>query len=538
MIFLKRNLTFILFLSILLVAIFLQLWKINTIPFGLNNDAAWEGSAAIAILNGNLFDYLPYAAEGWRGEGIIRTIVSFLMLIFGNNPITIRLSTVIFGIGLTIAAFILIRKLFDDRLALLTSFFIATSGWLITFSKTGWRAVTVPLFTTFLFYFFFKGLGTKKIIYFALAGAFLSTVSLYTYDAARVVPLFFIFWLIIELLTRRSFLKTYGKHLVFLFVSCFIFSLPMFIYAVNNFENFKSRSDFLFVGNEIEKVGNLSPLLNNINASVFLFNEKANGNDFFIFEPLVDKPVSWLLPFGFIITFYFSIFRKSKKHFFMLCWFIASLIPGILSTPNGNRAIGAIPSVYFFAAVGLLYPLQFISDRLPKYKLKYFTTGLILLFSVYTFFITYRDYLGPKRRELRGFYPETLVTTKYIKTIWDDYDIYLTDNYPRELLTYYLYRKGNPFVKNYNWIENSTAFLNIGTNQTLAGDNNYQNILGESTSINKKGLAFFMFATPENELIAKQLMKKYPKSNKFLLWYYNDNIIKRPASLVVLIPKR
>lgn len=533
MIVIRKNYVRILFLTVLVIAIFFRFWKIGTIPYGFNNDAIWEASAAIEILKGNISLYLPYATEGWRGEGIIRLVVAIIMIFIGNNPVSVTISTAIFGVALVIGIFFLLRQLFNWKIAILTSFFIASSGWHITFSKTGWRAVTVPFFTTFLFYSFFKGLETKKIIHFVLAGTFLSIVSLYTYDGARIVPLFFIFWLIVEIFSRRSFLKTYRKHLVFLFISCFVISLPMLFYASTNWQNFISRSDFLFVGHQIENAGSISPLIKNITTSFLLFNIKANGNDFFIFEPLLDKPVSWFLPLGFLITCYCVFIKKNKNYFFIFCWFLASLIPGILSVPNGNRAIGAIPSVYFFVAVGILYPLQFISDRLPKYKLKYFTAGLILLFCAYTFFVTYRDYLGPEKRELKGFYPETLITANYIKTIWDEYDIYLTDNYPRELLTYYLYRKGyDTFTKNYTWLESNTAFLNLETNQILTMGNNNQNILGKSTSINKKGLAFFMFAIPENELVAEQLMKKYPKSNKFYLWYDNDNI-HRPAALVV-----
>ncbi|MEK9175879.1 MAG: glycosyltransferase family 39 protein [Patescibacteria group bacterium] len=513
---LKKNSTFFLFLSVLTIAVFFRFWKIETIPYGLNNDAAWEGLAAIEILKGNISNYLPYAAEGWRGEGISRLLTAFFMTLFGNNPVTIRLATDIFGVGLVIAVFFLIKRLFNEKLALLTSFFIAISGWHITFSKSGWRAVTVPFFTTLLFYFFFRGLESKKRIHFILSGVMLSLVSLYTYDAARIIPVFFITWLVFESLSKKSFLKNYGKQIFALFISAFIVSLPMLYYALNNWENFTSRSNFLFVGNEISKAENISPLINNIITSALLFNVSGNGNDFFIFEPLVDKLVSWLLPIGLIITIYFIIIKKDKKYFFMLIWLISSLVPGILSVPNGNRAIGVIPSIYFLAAVGLLYPAQFALKRIKNKIAAHVIYILIFLICASGAISTYHDYLGPNRRELAGFYPETLVITNYIKTVWNNYDIYITDNYPRELLTYYLYKEGkDAFTKNYTWLDNSESFLSLSkTNQN-------------------HGYAFFMFATPENEETAIELKRKFPNSKKFYLWYTNNNIA-RPASLVVL----
>lgn len=518
--FLKKSYLIILFLIVVLIAIFFRFWEIGKIPYGFNNDAIWEASAAIEILKGNSSPYLPYAQEGWRGEGIIRLVVSSLMIFLGNNPLTVPLSTAGFGVGLAIGIFFLLQRLFNWQVAILTSFFISISGWHIAFSRSGWRAVTVPFFTTLLFYFYFKGTESKKRIHFILAGVMLSIVSLYTYDAARVVPIFFAFWLLIEFLSKRSFLKTYWKFLIYLFVSCFIVSLPMIFYALTNWQNFTNRSNFLFVGHEIEKVGNFSPLINNVNTSLFLFNFKANGNDFFIFEPLVDKPLSWFLPIGFIITCFYSAVRRDKKFFFMLCWLLASLIPGILAVPNGNRAIGAIPSIYFLVTIGILYPLKWVSNFFGRYKLGIISTVFILMFCTYAMLLTYRDYLSPYRRELFGFYPETLIVTNYAKTIMNNYNIYITDRHPPELLTYYLYREGqnNAFSRNFTYLGNSQDFLNI-----------------DRTS--EKGLAFFMFVNPQNEFVADQLRSIHNNAEKAYLWYRDDNI-NRPASLVILVPPK
>lgn len=514
----EKNYILILFFIIILIAAFFRLWRINSIPFGLNNDSAWEASAALDILDGNYSDYIPYAAEGWRGEGIIRVIIAGIFLIIGNNPLAIPLSTAFFGIGLIIGNYYLIKKLFDEKLALISSFFIAISGWHIVFSKTGWRAVTVPFFTTLLFYFFFKGLETKKNINFILSGIFLGVVSLYTYDGARAVPIFFLIWLFIESFTKKKFIKEYFKNILVLFISAFVISLPMIFYAFNNFENFKSRSDYLFVGHKIQQENSIIPLFESITKTALTFNVNANGNDFFISEPLVDFPLSILVPIGLLISLYFIVLKREKKYLFILIWLATASLPGILSEPNGNRLIGTIPSIYFLCAVGLFFPVTYFISKLKtdKNNKKIISTSVIITFFVYSMLITYNNYLGENRRDLAGFYPETKVTTDYIKTIWLNYDIYLTDNYPRELLTYYLYKPGtNSFNKNYTWLEYNHEFLEVEKNKN-------------------KGIGFFMFNNPENEYIANQLLKKYPGSNRFYIWYQNDNIY-RAAALVVLV---
>lgn len=537
--YLKKHHDYIVLSIIFLIASFFRLYKLDSIPFGLNNDAAWEGSAAINILHGNIKDYLPYATESWRGEGIIRIIVAFFMQVLGNDPITIRLASVIFGIGLIIPLFLLIKDLFGTKLAALTTFFVAISGWHITISKSGWRAITVPFFATLLFYFYFKGLKTKKLIYFAISGIMLSIGSLYTYDAGRIILPLFIFWVIFSAYTKKGFFSKYKRALTLLFASFLVVSIPMLNYALENRQNFISRSDFLFIGNQIQQAGNLSPLINNIITSVLTFNIKANGNDFFIFRPLVDIPVSLLIPIGFLFCVWKILAKKSINFLFIMFWFLFSMIPGILSAPNGNREIGTIPVIYFFAALGL----NFIVDLIEKvtHLKKNFKTLLVVGFLFLSTFVTYYLYLGPKRLELPGFYPETLIVTNYIKTIWNNYDIYLTDNFPRELLTYYLYKNSrqDAFARNYTWLDNSLGFLNIkSSSQTdiIPGQQYYYSAASDTlTQTNNKGLAFFMFTNLYNEQTAQQLLSMYPQAKKLYLNYINDNI-NRPAILVVLIP--
>lgn len=523
---------------IFLIAVFFRFYKLPTIPFGLNNDAAWEASAALDMLRGNIGPYLPYAAEGWRGEGIIRVLVAFFMLLIGNDPITIRLASNVFGLGLIIPLFILIRKLFDTSLAIITTFFVAISGWHITMSKTGWRAITVPFFSTLTFLFFFKGLDSKRFLDFVLVGVFLALGSLYTYDAGRVLLLLFTAWLLFTTVTTKGFFTTYKKHLAVLLVSFVIFSAPMVYYGVAHWENFTSRSEFVFIGHQIQQARNLSPLWNNIVTAALLFNVKANGNDFFIFEPLVDKPISWLLPIGLLIVLWRVFTSADKRYIFMLLWLFASLIPGIFSIPNGNRAIGAIPSVYFFAAIGILF-ISNIPIRMFKLNKQVITT-IIIIFCVISAYLTYNDYLGPRRRELFGFYPETLIISQYIKTVDNKYNIYIAGRHPPELQTYYLYRKenNNPFSKNSTWLDTSFAFLELATQQkhlVSETQNRFSNVLGTTVNIKKKGMAFFMSTTAEDKTVANQLLQTFKNASKFYLWYDNDTI-HRPASLVVLVP--
>lgn len=505
------------FVFVLLIGFFFRFYRIEDVPFGLNNDASWEGLAALDILRGNIAPYFPYATEGWRGEGLFRLIVAPFTYFLGPIPLVIKLPSAILGFLTLIPLYFLVRQLFSRKLAFITAFLVATSGWHITMSKAGWRCIGVPLFSLAAFYFLFRGLKTKKSLDFILTGVMFAG-SLYTYDAARILPFFFVFWMAILVLTKKVIIKENLRGLTLASVACLIIAFPLLVYAKNHWENFISRGDFLFIGHQIKRTGNLAPFWNNLKNSALLFNYRANGNDFFINEPLVDKPASWLFPLGLLIAV-LKIFKGKKNYLFMLLFLIAFLIPGILSTPNGNRGIGALPAVYFFSALGLVFIVEFLVKFIP---LKKQTISLVIIgiFLTYVSFLTYKDYLGPTRRELFGFYPETYITLNYIKGLQNkaDYDFYFIDNYPRELLTFLLYQPGqkNPFSKNYVWLERNVDLLNV-------------------IKTPQKGVAFVMFDNYFNQNIANALLQKYPNGQKLNLPYKNENIL-RPASIIILAP--
>lgn len=239
------------------------------------------------------------------------------------------------------------------------------------------------------------------------------------------------------------------------------------------------------------------------------------GNDFFIDAPLLDPPVKWLSPIGFVIALWYAVRAKQRRFQFILAWFLVSLIPPLLSVPNGNRAIGTIPTVFFFVSLGAVAIADFFAHAVKKHRrlVQTLIIGFICIFTGGTTFILY---LGPHRMELPGFYPETRVATDYIKSVLDTHDIYITDNFPRELLTYTLYRGGDPFIKNYTWFPQKESMLDITPNVN-------------------RGILFVLFPTEDNMHFTDQLLTRFPHARRFFLPYYTD-VIYRYAAIVVEVP--
>lgn len=519
--FIQTHKSTILLFIVIAIALFFRLYHITTIPYGLNNDAAWEGSAALDILRGHWQNYLPYAAEGWRGEGIVRAMVAMIIPFTGPTPLAIEIPTILLGIALIIPLYFFIRGLFSESLALVTTFFVATSGWDIIMSKSGWRAISVPLVATIVCLSLWNVHKTKRLFWWFIAGLSLA-LSLYTYDAGRVILPFAIVISIYYAITHRGYLQkilTSNKQCmlgVWVALATFsLFSFPIVRYAIRNWDNFIGRSDYLFVGHTIASTDSWKPLWDNVIATISLFTFRGNGNDFFVDQPLLNAPTQWLLPIGIVIALWFGVMKKNKKYLFILLWGLTSLIPALASLPNGNRAIGTIPVVYFLAALAALTTAHWVSGLFKLYT-KVIYILLVSICALITMAVTYTLYLGPHRLELPGFYPETRVVTDFVKSLPNTYSIYLSDNYPRELLTYYLYRDGDPFKKHYTWIEHPQDFLTI------------QRAPNEQ-------LLFIMFANDNNEVVARSLLSHYSSAQKTYLWYHNDEI-QRKAALVIRVP--
>jgi len=187
--------------------------------------------------------------------------------------------------------------------------------------------------------------------------------------------------------------------------------------------------------------------------------------------------------------------------------------------------MGALPFVYILAALPLVAGLDVVG-RLP-YNARLLPEAVVTFILFFALLGTFNQYLGPRRTEVWGLYPETTVVGRYIRQIDARYDSYLTDNYPRDALTYITYQPGDPLVgldqggyplqPHYIWQDSNQQFL-------------------ADTARRGRGLAFFMFSgLPQNDAMLQQLRARYRNAVAFTL-IYHDDIVNRPASLVVLVP--
>ena len=488
----------LLFLAVLAIGVFFRLYKIDTIPPGLNSDAAWNGLHAIRITNG--LDYAPYVAEAWGRETMFHYIIAAFQLLLGPTQLAIQLAAVAVGTATLAAFYLLIRRLIDTRLALIAMLLLSASGWHLTFSRVGWRAILVPLFIALVFFFLAKALEERRMRDFIIAGLALG-LSLDTYDGARMLPFAAAALILYEIAKQPSFIKSHFLHLAAFGVAFLASFAPLGWYAYNNWSDFTFRGRTLWIGSQIEEAGSLEPLFINIKNALLMYNFRANGNDFFLDQPLLDTPVSVFFALGFVV----ALLRfRQRGHFVLLAVMAFSLVVGIASDPNGNRAIGTLLPVTAFAALFLFESWRWLTQAYPRYQ-SMFGVALVavLLFVTYS---TYDSYLGPDRRTQAGFFPDTSVVGRYMHGIAGENAIYVAaGNWPRDTLTYFSYQgEGDPFAREYQYTTEYDQLLRFELSSS-------------------EGIAFIVQSEPRaaNEAF-DTLQERFPAAERDYIWSRND----------------
>ena len=502
----------------------LRLYRVDAVPFGLNHDAAYSGLVALKAIHSST--YIPWSPDPTQGETFFDYWIVALIALIGPVPLAIKGAAAAVGVVTLLGMYLFTRQLLGAKAAAIATFLLAVSGWHLIFSRVGWRMITLPLVEVFAFYFLFRAIETRRRGSFAIAGALLA-LQLDTYLAGRILPVMAALWALIELWRgpdRLALLRGYALAVVgFLLAGASVLA-----FALTNTDAFNARYNSVNIVAEL-LAGNWGPFWQNVQASVGIFTVRANGNDFFVDQPLLDQPARWLFVLGLVIAVWWAA-RRSRRYAFVLFGLVVTLFPGLVSiAPNGNRDSGAMPFVYILAALPLVFGLELVESwrrRLPS-LVRYMPEAAVALILIFGLVSAFTQYLGPNRTELWGFYPETTVVARYIRQIDARYDAYLTDNYVRDALTYITYQPADPMVglessgypmqPHYTWQDSNQQFL---------ADRPRPN----------RGIAFFMFAgLPANTAVLQQLRARYHNAVAFTLMYHDDNI-DRPASLVLLVP--
>ena len=418
-------------LAIIAVAVFFRFYQIRQMPGGLFPDEAANGLDINLMQQGHLQPFYE------RGNG--REALFFYMLwgsvgLFGKGPWQHHIVSALIGALSVCLCFLLARRLFLKKktitpdksreilpfadnvlpglkkpnthtyeifdyeatrhatnIALLAAFLMAVSSWHIVLSRTAFRAVQIPLFSSLTFYFLLcvhQSLSRKKQLFYAfLAGAAFG-LGFYSYIAFRImVPILFMIivwpWLAGGLMRQ---IEKYWKMAILFTAGFIIVIFPLAKYFYEHPGSLVGRAgqvsvfnpDLYSVGGhqlpDKPTVGEVIPVIFEVFKTQMKgfftsgdLNWRSNISGYPFLSPLISPffAIGLILCSIFAIGYFFSPRKRQDwwKYFLLFGWFIGMLLPVVATAegiPHGLRGVGVIPAVFIISAWALSEFVQMI----------------------------------------------------------------------------------------------------------------------------------------------------------------------------------
>lgn len=446
---------------IIILAAALRFYNISGTPPSLNWDEVSHGYNAYSILKTGKDEWGVSFPTIFRAYGDYKLPVyiyatALSEFIFGLNSFSVRLPSVLAGIGSVLFTFLLAGRLFDKRAAFLAALLMAVEPWGLFLSRGAFEA-NLSLFLILAgFYSFIIGLKRHKIL---LLSSLFFGLSLWTYNSSRIfVPLLLV---TLALIYKKELLKVWEKN-----KKLFTFCLPRtgrywsivlfaFFFVPMLWQLFtttgQARYGWVAIIDEgaVSEINNLrsksglSPDLSRLiynKATFFLYRFGQNWFSHFSPDFLFVKggtnyqfnipghgllyPINALF---FIAGIIILLKKQDKISWLLLSWLLLAPIPSSLTreAPHTLRAVTMLPVPMIITALGLNGAL----DRFRRLSVP-LTIAYIVLLSVFVegyltnYFTKYRveyswawqygyqgavDYV----KENYGRYDKVIVTKKY-----------------------------------------------------------------------------------------------------------------------------
>lgn len=410
----------ILLSAVILLAVFLRLYHLSSMPQGLNLDEVSMGYNAYSILKtghdeyGRFFPIFFQSHDDYKPPFIIYAQVIPIALL-GLNELAVRLPSALAGVGAVAFTYLLCLELFPKRrkLALVAAFLLAVSPWHLQFTRTAYEVGIQPLLTTSGLYFFLRGIRTRKVLPFLLSGAILG-LGTHLYTASRVfIPLMIGF---LGLLYYKSFWQQKKlavawviAMLVFLLPTAYLFTQPA---GQTRFKGTNLFQDVVPHQQAVQR--QVDDWLRGDNRSVILFHPEALeylpqitqtyfshlrpdflflGNTHPSTNYVPNTGLLYLWEITTVLAGLYFLFRKFPRRigFVVLGWLLLSQLPAAVTSgvPTSIRATISLPVWQIVSALGLVSLLALIPTKVRLLAILGFTlvAGYFISYYLHMYYI-------------------------------------------------------------------------------------------------------------------------------------------------------
>lgn len=455
---------------IVVIAVLLRFVNISSMPPALNWDEVSHGYNAYSVLTtgkdewGVRFPTIFRAYGDYKLPGYIYA-TGISEKLFGLNEFAVRLPSVLAGIGTVIFTYLLVFELFRNKtLANLSAFLVAVEPWSLFLSRGAFEANLALFFIVSGVYCFVRSIRDSRSHYYLLLFTFLTGLSVWTYNSARVfIPLLILTLLIIYWRELKAGFIKYKKTSAFSILIFALFFVPMFIQLAQPVGQARYGKVSIIDEGAVAKIEEarntsklppvVSRLVNNrvVYFSITFIKNWAshysgsflffNGGTDFQFSIPGRGIIYWIDILPIALGLLWLIKVKSKTNTLMLAWFLLAPIPSALTNeaPQVLRSIVLLPVPMIIAAIGVWETGKWLKTKInvaPKITIAVYVAIIYLFLENYgmTYATTYRENYS---WSWQYGYKQIV---DYAKTHYSDYDkIIVTKKYgePHEFFLFY-----------------------------------------------------------------------------------------------------
>jgi hypothetical protein len=426
-----------------LAALF-RLYQIAQLPPGDGYDPAYYGVDALEILRGARPIFFP---ANFGREALFSYLVAACTLVFGPTALSVHLTAAIVGILTIPAIYLLAEELFAEEAApvrlwgsAVAALMMAVSYWHLNWSRYGVRAILVPLFAAWTIYFLWRGIRTQSRWAFGACGIALGS-SLYTYQAARLLPVLVVAGFVFHCIQQRALTRRDAENFLLVVGISFVVFAPLGCYFLGHPGAFSERILQTLVITPPKSIAeNLQTFTQQCLKVLLLFGIQGDA------EPYSTIPGRPVLNIFFTGLFYVGLIacliqHKKPRYVHVLVWWVIMLIPAILAGQGAEakRAIGALPAVALLIAIAAVSLWKLVqrwsanaSPRLRRYVQPVYA-GLLVGGFIYSGIVTYRDYFviwASDPNLFTHFEVGISMIGEYIRTLPADEQVYVSPDLP------------------------------------------------------------------------------------------------------------
>ncbi|MBN2392391.1 MAG: glycosyltransferase family 39 protein [Anaerolineae bacterium] len=338
-----------LLIAALVIGIALRTMQFRQIPPGLYRDEAYNGMDALNVLRG---DIRVFYDTNFGREGLFIWLTALSVWFWGASPLAVRFPSLVIGILTLFTCYGMTKELYGRRIGTFTTAIFAIMVWHVHFSRVGFRAVLVPLFTSLGVWCVARGIRVSKNYWLGLGGMAAGSL-IYTYIAARTAILPVSLFIIYVWRRRRSVAVPTLQQWLWFTLPALAVMLPFLFYTIAHWESVFLRTQVavgLFtVSNPVQLLAR--NLFNTL--AMFIFRGDFLSRHNVPLRPVFDPALGIMFCLG--VWLAIRRFRRDYGTAFLVFWLLAMLLPSILTEdcPHFIRAIGILPFVAILPALGL-----------------------------------------------------------------------------------------------------------------------------------------------------------------------------------------